>query len=658
MGLLFALGIAPFLWAMVPDMLSEGDFFASGGGFADLFSADLFGYLVPTRLHPLFGDWVAGLAFPNDKAQHIFIGYSAMILAGVGAWTLLRSRLPKARSQGWFWLISTGLFWLLTLGPTVRVMGQDTGIPGPFALVSLLPFFSGNRYPSRYAIMLMLGVAVLAAAGMAALLRRRPFTRSPLLPLILIAALFLAEQLSVPLPINDSRVPPIYQQIAQEPGDFAVLELPTGWRNGARVLGKSDLVIMMQQWAQAEHGKRRLGGNTSRNPGYKFDYFTNAPLIGDLIALMNADQPHLAAVIDPALDDLIAQNRAIAPGVLDFLDVRFITLDMARSPAQLVRFVEEALPVTLMDTWTGPDWTGETDTIRLYRVNLSPTPAWTINLAADAGRLHLAEGWSTLADGAVRYATRSRPALLLDLPDGGGVLTMQTSGPAALVGARLAGQELEMATGEGGTVEIKVPPGLATQPVDRLILDFGTNLFAAPLIDRGDPHLVGKTGIDLGSHSIVALSAGEEVGDYGRIFVDGADVAQGERGYNLVALDGGDGILDSAVFDTLISPDESARMAEWLGRWPTGTVIAGAVNDEASLNLGQEAVDALGRIGVAGDLRGRFRWSHAFVGVAGAAPGAAVEAMDLLHPATVFVGIPVDAPVISGGVGTIYFAPN
>ncbi len=87
-------------------------------------------------------------------------------------------------------------------------------------------------------------------------------------------------------------------------------------------------------------------------------------------------------------------------------------------------------------------------------------------------------------------------------------------------------------------------------------------------------------------------------------------------------------------------------------------MIAGAVNDEASLNLGQDAVDALGRIGVTGDLRGKFRWSHAFVGVAGAAPGTAAEAMDLLHPATVFVGVPVDALFISAGVGTIHFAPN
>ena len=48
----FLLAILPILAAMLPDMRREGDFFAAGGGFADIFSADLFGYLMPTRLHP------------------------------------------------------------------------------------------------------------------------------------------------------------------------------------------------------------------------------------------------------------------------------------------------------------------------------------------------------------------------------------------------------------------------------------------------------------------------------------------------------------------------------------------------------------------------------------------------------------------------------
>ncbi len=68
-ALVFSLGITPFLAAMLPDMLREGDFFASGGGFADVFSADLMGYLAPTRLHPLLGDWAAQLPSPTTRAS-------------------------------------------------------------------------------------------------------------------------------------------------------------------------------------------------------------------------------------------------------------------------------------------------------------------------------------------------------------------------------------------------------------------------------------------------------------------------------------------------------------------------------------------------------------------------------------------------------------
>jgi len=53
--------------------------------------------------------------------------------------------------------------------------------------------------------------------------------------------------------------------------------------------------------------------------------------------------------------------------------------------------------------------------------------------------------------------------------------------------------------------------------------------------------------------------------------------------------------------------------------------VAGAVRDEASGRLTEAAVRALGTLGVRGDLRGRFREAHAFVGVKGAAPGTALE---------------------------------
>ena len=99
-------------------------------------------------------------------------------------------------------------------------------------------------------------------------------------------------------------------------------------------------------------------------------------------------------------------------------------------------------------------------------------------------------------------------------------------------------------------------------------------------------------------------------------------------------------------------------MAAWLQQWPAGTILAGAVADEASHSLQPEAVAALQRFGVQTDLRGRFRWSHAFIGAAGVAPGDALEQATLITPAEAVIGAPVDAAQIYGGIGRVHFYPS
>ena len=209
-----------------------------------------------------------------------------------------------------------------------------------------------------------------------------------------------------------------------------------------------------------------------------------------------------------------------------------------------------------------------------------------------------------------------------------------------------------------------MPSGMADSPVDRLTLAFEDTPWSSLYIDFptkeiGQP--VGETGTFLPpGHGIVAVSAGEEVGDFAHIYLTnrafvGEDVALGERGYNLIAVNPAGDLLDRASFDLLSDGGQSLAMADWLNGWPRGTVIAGAVNDEASVNLGEDAVEALARLGVSTDLRGRFRWSHAFVGVVGAQKATAREDAALLRPALAVVGMPVDGPIIFGGVGRLHF---
>ena len=710
-GAIFAVGLLPFLLAMAPDLLAEGDFFGSGGGFADVFSADLLGYLLPTRLHPIFGSFVAGLPFPNDKGQHIFLGYTVLLLALAGAVALWRGtgmrpaevdsccdkevspadlmpvrsrqwtrRVPAYRRWFWLWVPALLLFFLLTLGPQLRWAGAPITLgghelPGPFALVSRLPFFSGNRYPSRYSVMLLLAAAVLMGAGLSVLLTRLVRMRcgrsAVSVALALAAALLLFEHLSAPLPLSDQRIPPIYSRIAAPTrSDTGVLlELPTGWRNGARILGKSDLLIMAQQWWQTEHGLRRLGGNTSRNPEFKFQYFTDAPLLGDLIALFNAGEPHLQPVIDSQLDAMIARDRSLAPRVLDFLGVEYVTVHVEKSPPQLLRFVEEALPLTLVAEETTAAADGP-QTIRLYRVDGSAG-----GLAQTAGdgepilmggpwaNLHLAEGWSpAVLDPPGRYATRRQPRLLLNLPEEGARVELAWDISPEGLRATVNGVAVPVTPGAAEQFWIiDVPPGVADLPVDEIVLDFpGAGLAAAEAaVQAGGDRRIGATGVHLADNvSLLVRSAGEEVGDFAHIWLNGVDVAAGERGYNLAALSAAGELLGQATFDTLASVQASTDMAAWLDQWPPGTVIAGAVADEASYQLGEVAVAALHRLGVVTDLRGRFRWSHAFIGVVGAEAGTALDAAGLLGPAQVQVGPALNEPRVYGQLHAITIGPR
>jgi hypothetical protein len=665
------LAAAPLLAGMLPDLQAEGDFFTSGGGFAGEFSADLRGFLQPNQLHPLFGRMTAALPFAHEKGQHLFWGYTVVGLALLGLWT------GRRRPDILFWGIVTGLFVWLTLGPSLRVNGIDTGLPGPFALLQELPFFKGNRYPSRYSVMVLLGLAVLAAAGVEALLGRWDARRTTgralrWRPTLAVAAIGLTglivfEHLAVPLPLTDLTVPAVYRHVANEPGDFTVLEVPLGLRNGARVLGKKDVLIMRQQWYQTAHGQRLVGGNTSRNPPFKFQYFSQAPVLSTLIGLTNANDEPLHTALRQLLADprawqaLLDHDRPRIDAFLRQFDVRFMAVHERYVPDTVRAYLEALLPLTLVAT---------EDDIRLYRVDLPAGAAAASSPAADfatpEGTLYLGEGWSGWvqppllgsvwsADASTEvWAERSRVRLLYPLSPAGGELTLElrAPGPAQRVRVEIGGwQSAPQAVGEDWqAVTFAVPPGVAPAGLNDIDLVF----------DRLYPVETALASVGAGSTAapvaILVESAGEETGDFAHIWVNGSDVAPrpAEPGYQVVVIDPATGaVTDRGHFDTLADPAASAALARFVAAVPAGHWVAVAAGDDASLALQPVAVDALRSIGAVGDLRGRFRWGHAILGTKGAAPGTALESMGALQPVSVFRGGPWHSPQVAAGLRTL-----
>jgi hypothetical protein len=662
LALLSTLGLAPILAQMLPDMRVEGDFFVEGSGFAESFSADLVGYLVPTMHHPLFGGLIARTGIRDyEKGQHLYLGYSLLALALPGLWARRRERAAR------FWGLAALTFALLSLGPRVHVNGTDTGVVGPFILLQDLPFFKGNRYPSRYSVLLVLSLAVLAAYGLKWIMNftaesakdaeKKYISLPSLRPLRLIfagllpvslLAVYLFEHLSVPLPLSDMRIPSVYRTIAADGGDFAVLDLPVAWRNGFRVTGIIHPVFMFNQFYQTIHQRPLLQGNTSRNPEFKFQYFTEAPLLNSLIALETGHQ------VDQATQE---RDRALASEVLRFFNIRYILIhrlgseNPAITPEALIPYVEATMPVARFY---------DDGNIVAYQVTLPPPPEESeITPGSDLLRIHLGEGWSTPTGDGLIWAQRQEARLFVVLnrraqkfklrahvPGPGQTLTVIANGQVA--------GSVPLREGRGD-YEMILPAESLRPGLNELHLRF-SRTFPAEAAGQ-EPYLIGATGIS-SPVALVVRSAGEEVGDFGHIYLNGRDVSPGERGYNVVVLDPASGqVLFTAAFDTFASEGASQALATFIEKLPPGVIVAVAVRDEASMKLQQKGVEALRLIGARGDLRGRFRWSHAILGVKGAEPGQALEVTSELWPATVAVGPALTEPHVTLGIESLRFEP-
>jgi hypothetical protein len=652
--LVFLIGIAPLLAAMVPDMRTEGDFWVEGSGFAEWFSADLLGFVVPTMHHPLLGDLISDTdirAF--DKGQHIYIGVTLLALSVVG---VVRGR-SEWKVRLW-WSGAVIVFAWLTLGPTVHVNGADTGAAGPFALLQSLPFFKGNRYPSRYSVLLILSLAMLASLGAAEVVRRASRCRhsrwvARWLPLAF-TALYLCEHLSVPLPQSDMRPPAAYQALATEPAG-TLLDVPFAWRNGFRITGPIAPGFMFGQFYQTVHGRRLLQGNTSRNPLFKFQYFTEAPVINSLLALETGH------ALPP---ERLEADRAVAADVLRFFDIRHIIVrrspapgdNRAVTPGATVPYIEAVLPVQRLSD------DGE---LAFYRVALPPLSP-TVNVGAQSPlvRLYLGEGWGPLPDRpaadvkTLLWAQRPSVRLLIPLTGSATRLTLRLFVPQGgqRVAVRLNGWHsppIALAE-EWAEIEIDLPSEAVQSGLNDVWLDFDRVFPVEDMSVVGIDPAAALRPVGLPHGPVVVQSAGQEVGDFAHIYVGGHEVALNERGYNLVALTP-DRAPVAVAFDTHLDPAASQQMAEFIAGLPDGTLVAAAVADEASLHLGAEAVAAVQMLGATGDLRGKFRWSHAVIGVKGNPPGTALEALDGLRPVTLALGPAVTAPSVAAGVAWLRF---
>jgi hypothetical protein len=257
-----ALALAPFV---APYIRVERQLGGSRGlGQTVYFAADLRDFLHSVDLSVLYG-WsghTLGVR-STDALQYLWPGATALALALWGVKTphpqplslkgrgeLALSPSPASgrgrRGVRGAYALLLAVSAVLCLGPFLKVWGVRTALPLPYLLLYPLPGFAGLRDPSRFGSIYTLALAVLAAYGVAALLRalrernairwerRMASRRRGVLVTALLCLAVLAESWIRPLPVIPvpvgAAVPPVYHWLAARP--FApVLELPIGLDN-------------------------------------------------------------------------------------------------------------------------------------------------------------------------------------------------------------------------------------------------------------------------------------------------------------------------------------------------------------------------------------------------------------------------------------------
>lgn len=177
-----------------------------------------------------------GPRMSDGMERVLFPGFVALALAAGGA--LSRRRGDESGTYVAIGAVAV----VLAFGPSLHLTSLDRPVSLPFHmpywyLYQYLPGFQALRVPTRFGVMAMLSVAVLAglgASGLASLLATRlpgPISRllAPATAAIL-AALALAEYVEVPLrfvpvPVGDS-IPAAYRWLAAQPERGVLAEVP------------------------------------------------------------------------------------------------------------------------------------------------------------------------------------------------------------------------------------------------------------------------------------------------------------------------------------------------------------------------------------------------------------------------------------------------
>ncbi|MDM8518491.1 interleukin-like EMT inducer domain-containing protein [Anaerolineales bacterium HSG6] len=668
MTIVAVLLVAPFIIQVLPDFLNPA-YAEPGWGEGLKLSADLIGLVTVTPLHFLSGlDWITELrAVIEGKGQFsdantLFLGYGILAVGLIGTMAYWR------RVQAWLWGVI--IFTVLSLGPLLTINGQnrfdldgiEVTFPLPFAILHYIPVISANRVPNRFGIPLTLCLAVLVGYGVYWLFGKIGQTKEvpefktsqnhcdtlppPSLPLLgggavsplaggteggrdsaqfgrfiflelpnpqtvfvtmLLLTVLLLDQFSAPIPMTSAQIPTVYEQIGAETEPFTLMQLPLGWRNSYGTLGAERTQL---QYYQSIHQRPMLGGNTSRNPAFKFDYFRQIPLF---YALTETE------LYRPVDEPIMTQAKAQAGELMALYNIKYLVIHDPiphRPPYKDTFAATQQLALDLIPH--DPEPVYQSLGVRAFAVQQPDLPnPLTIDLGDWPSDPYRGHGWAgneIIFSATANWITGHEaelyfPAQETALGEGLGdrQLTMQIA-PFSYPGA--PSQELTIMLNDQSTTLLNQTLQDGWQEVQVTLpetqLQLGLNRLYLHLSQTAQPRQVIPTDTIIGQteHGVptdIEANSGANFAFITLGFGDGAvDASAHRRGINVAVLDPHTGdLLHKQGFDTAANQYEAAALADFISQLPPDQIIIIASQGmDATAFFDETTWSALQRIGL------------------------------------------------------------
>ncbi len=206
--------------------------------------------------------WASLVEAGKTSGAATYLGFAPL---GLAAAALVARRRVERR---WLWLGMAALFLMLSMGPVLKFAGTIyPGVSLPASLLRPLLPVAAVRRPDYFFLGLLLPLAMLAAAGFDVAAERLDAHRA--LALAAVVALVIAvEYWDGPMEMHRTGTEPIFRQLAEEDGDFAIVDLPFG-RNHAKYY----------MYLASLHGRPIVEGLSSRLPPDAYDTIEANPAL-------------------------------------------------------------------------------------------------------------------------------------------------------------------------------------------------------------------------------------------------------------------------------------------------------------------------------------------------------------------------------------------